>query len=205
MNFNKPKFVPQSFGQEIIDSFDQSCQLNLDGVYFLSTGTFQLNVLDDLTDVMWMRRLGVLRKITHFQLPCLLVNPDETLFELIFKGPVLYVFEIAVFLSVVFDDFIEVEDFLFEFLDLAGVVFEGALHVLELEVDFSDFLLEVFDLILLFCDYLLHRLVFLFQVIVFFLECFIHALQIFYTVLERWKLLWFILWLSTDFFSFPCP
>jgi hypothetical protein len=51
-NFNKPKFVPQSFGQEIIDSFDQSCQLNLDGVHFLSTGTFQLNVLDDLTDVM---------------------------------------------------------------------------------------------------------------------------------------------------------
>ena len=43
-NFNKPKFVPQSFGQEIIDSSDQSCQLNLDGVHFLSTGAFQLNV-----------------------------------------------------------------------------------------------------------------------------------------------------------------
>ena len=43
-NFNKPKFVPQSFGQEIIDSSDQSCQLYLDGVHFLSTGAFQLNV-----------------------------------------------------------------------------------------------------------------------------------------------------------------
>ena len=131
-----------------------------------------------------MGRLSVLCKITHFQLPCLLVNPDETLFELIFKGPVFNVFEITIFFSVVLDDFIEVGDFLSEFLDLASVVFEGALHFLELKVNFGDFLLEVFNLILLFCDYLLHRLVFLFQVIVFFLECFIHDLKVFYTILE---------------------
>ena len=53
MNFNKPKFVPQSFGQEIIDSFNQSCQLNLDGVHFLSTGTFQLNVLLVKMDIIY--------------------------------------------------------------------------------------------------------------------------------------------------------
>jgi hypothetical protein len=52
-NFNKPEFVPQSFGQEIIDSFDRSCQLNLDGVHFLSIGAFQLNVLLVKMDIIY--------------------------------------------------------------------------------------------------------------------------------------------------------
>lgn len=130
-----------------------------------------------------MGRLSVFGKITHLKLPGLLIDPDETLFELIFKGPVLDIFKITVFLSVTFDDLVEVGDFLFEFLDFTGVVFEGGLHFFEFEIDFGDFLFEVFDLILFLCDYLLHGLVFLFEVVVLLFKGFVDVLKVFDGVL----------------------
>ena len=131
-----------------------------------------------------MRGFSVFGKVTHLKFSGLLVDPKETLFELIFQGPILNILQIAVLFPVAFNDLIKIGDFLFEFLNLTAIIFYGTFHFLELKVNLGDFLFEDFNLVLPFCNDLLHRLVLLSEVIVFLFEGLIKSLQILKTILE---------------------
>lgn len=156
----------------------------LNRVDFLFACALQFDVLKYFADIVRVRRLCVFSKVAHLQLPGLLIDPEETLFELILQGPILNILEISILLAVGLHSLIKVGDLFRQFLNFTGIIFDRQLHFLVPSLHFlvlqfhlpilllylGYLLPEDLALVFLFGDNLLHGLILLPKVGVFPLE-----------------------------------
>ena len=70
--------------------------------------------------------------LAHIQISILQIDPSQTLLDLHFDGPVLDLFQITIFLSILIYGFIQVRNLLFEFINLKSRVVEITVNLLEL-------------------------------------------------------------------------